>query len=57
MTGLSASVRRRMARRRIVRRVWWQEPVVHPYVERLKQAAVGDHVCMRVVVPIRGGSR
>lgn len=45
MIALSASVRHRMTRRGVVPRVWLQLPTLSPYVDRLKQAAIGDHVC------------
>lgn len=45
MTALSASVRHRMTRRGVVPWVWLQLPTLSPYVDRLKQAAIGDHVC------------
>lgn len=30
--------------------VWWQVPVVSPYADRLRQAAVGGHVCQHFPV-------
>lgn len=51
MTGewrgpLSASLRRRIRSRRLYR---YAVPVISPYTEKLRVAAVGDHVCQRYV--------
>lgn len=52
MTAMSASLRHRQTRRRVVPWAWWQIPVVSTYVDRLRGRAIGDHTCMLISVPI-----
>jgi hypothetical protein len=42
---MTRTLRRRLHRRGVSPYVWLPIPVVHPYTERLRRAAVGDHVC------------
>lgn len=44
---LTASVRRRAARRRLYR---FTVPVISPYTDRLREAAVGGHLCGPLMV-------
>lgn len=44
---MTRSLRHRHTRRRIW---WWAEPIVSPYADRLRTAALGDHMCQPILV-------
>lgn len=50
---MTPSLRRRLIRRGISLYLWWRIPVIHPYSERLKRAAVGDHECRPYFVTLK----
>lgn len=50
---VTLSLRHRLYHRRRSPYVWWPEPIVSPYVERLKEAALGGRMCQRVVVSVK----
>lgn len=54
---MTRSLRHRLSRRHVSPYVWLPNPIIHPYSERLKRAAVGDHVCQRFPVNVKEGSK
>ncbi|MEU7590624.1 hypothetical protein AB0A95_30580 [Micromonospora sp. NPDC049230] len=52
MATIPRSLTHRIIRRRLSRFVWGSVPVLSPFEQRLRLAALGDHVCQaRTVTP------
>jgi hypothetical protein len=50
---VTRSLRDRLSRRHVSPYVWGVIPVVDPYSEHLKRAALGDHVCRLFPVTVK----
>lgn len=50
---MTRSLRHRLSRRGVSSYVWLPIPVIHPFSERLKRAAVGDHECRPYFVTVK----
>jgi hypothetical protein len=57
MSALSRSLRRRLIRRHVSPYIWGYTTVIDPYMERLKRAALGDHVCQPFAVTVKENPR
>ena len=51
--AVTRSLRHRLHRRHVSPYVWYAEHIVSPYADRLRDAALGRHVCQPFVVTLK----